>query len=209
MHGPIRWPDGKDFAFTIFDDCDYQTAENVRAVYDFITEIGLRTTKTVWTVRGSEKPREKVTNGSTCDDEAYLKWALDLQELGFEIALHNVSYHTSPRERTLRGMAQFRKWFGHDPHCLANHSRCQEGIYWGAARLTGLQRTFYNLVHRNRRRNEAFIRQGEWFFVPMRRNIAASPLLILRNEPLRRGEDVIQPLNRIGDIEGCERHENG
>ena len=102
MNGPIRWPDGKDFAFTIFDDCDHQTAENVRAVYDFITEIGLRTTKTVWTVRGSEKPEEKVTNGSTCDDEAYLKWALELQTRGFEIALHNISYHTSPRERTLR-----------------------------------------------------------------------------------------------------------
>lgn len=39
---------------------------------------------------------------------------------------------------------------------------------------------------RNRRRNEAFLRQGEWFFVP----IAARDfpkLLILRNEPLRRG----------------------
>ena len=65
MHGPIRWPDGKDFAFTLFDDCDYQTAANVRGVYDFLTEIGLRTTKTVWTVRGSEKPGEKVTGGAT------------------------------------------------------------------------------------------------------------------------------------------------
>lgn len=153
MHGPIEWPDGKDFAFTIFDDCDYQTAENVRAIYDFFTEIGLRTTKTVWTVRGSEKPDEKVTGGSTCDDEAYLKWVLDLQRLGFEIALHNVSYHTSPRERTLRGMARFRELFGHDPHCLANHTGCHEGIYWGDARLTGLHRTFYNLMHHNRYRN--------------------------------------------------------
>ena len=42
MHGPIRWPDGKDFAFTLFDDCDYQAAANVRGVYDFLTEIGLR-----------------------------------------------------------------------------------------------------------------------------------------------------------------------
>jgi|RhiMetdeSRZDD1v2_1073273.scaffolds.fasta_scaffold203572_2 hypothetical protein len=153
MSGSIRWPDGKDFAFTIFDDCDYQTAENVRAVYDFITEIGLRTTKTVWTVRGSEKPGEKITGGATCDDEAYLKWALDLQALGFEIALHNVSYHTSPRERTLRGMTRFHEWFGHDPYCLANHTGCHEGIYWGDARLTGLHRTFYNLMQRNRYRN--------------------------------------------------------
>jgi len=37
-----------------------------------------------------------------------------------------------------------------------------------------------------RRRNAAFIRQGEWFFVPAP-NMVANPLLILRNEPLSRG----------------------
>lgn len=40
--------------------------------------------------------------------------------------------------------------------------------------------------NRNRRRNEAFLRQGEWFFVPIG-NRSFSELLILRNEPLRRG----------------------
>lgn len=40
--------------------------------------------------------------------------------------------------------------------------------------------------NRNRRRNEAFLRQGEWFFIPVgERNFPE--LLILRNEPLRRG----------------------
>lgn len=37
-----------------------------------------------------------------------------------------------------------------------------------------------------RRRNAAFIRQGEWFFVPVA-EVKADPLLILRNEPLSRG----------------------
>jgi hypothetical protein len=40
---------------------------------------------------------------------------------------------------------------------------------------------------RNQRRNEVFIRQGEWFFVPVRRTFRPSKLLVLRNEPLRRG----------------------
>ncbi len=40
--------------------------------------------------------------------------------------------------------------------------------------------------HRHRRRNEAYIRQGEWFFVPEPR-LSVSPLEVLRNEPLRRG----------------------
>lgn len=38
----------------------------------------------------------------------------------------------------------------------------------------------------NRRRNEAFIRQGEWFFVP-EPGLSVNPTLILTNEPLRRG----------------------
>lgn len=37
-----------------------------------------------------------------------------------------------------------------------------------------------------RRRNAAFIRQGEWFFVPAK-GVAPDPLRLLRNEPLSRG----------------------
>jgi hypothetical protein len=40
---------------------------------------------------------------------------------------------------------------------------------------------------RNRRRNEAFVRQGEWFFVPAPNWFRANEKLILRNEPIRRG----------------------
>jgi hypothetical protein len=37
-----------------------------------------------------------------------------------------------------------------------------------------------------RRRNAAFVRQGEWFFVPAR-DVEADPLRLLQNEPLSRG----------------------
>ena len=40
---------------------------------------------------------------------------------------------------------------------------------------------------RNRRRNAAFIRQGEWFFLPAP-ELKVNPLSILRNEPLSRGQ---------------------
>jgi hypothetical protein len=40
---------------------------------------------------------------------------------------------------------------------------------------------------RNRRRNDAFIRQGEWFFVPAPIWFRANEKLMLRNEPIRRG----------------------
>jgi hypothetical protein len=42
------------------------------------------------------------------------------------------------------------------------------------------------LDQRHRRRNEAFRRQGEWFFLP-RPDIQVDPRKVLRNEPLRRG----------------------
>lgn len=42
-----------------------------------------------------------------------------------------------------------------------------------------------NLRQRTRRHNRAFIRQGEWFFVPMPR-LVVSPSLILHNEPINR-----------------------
>lgn len=40
---------------------------------------------------------------------------------------------------------------------------------------------------RNRRRNEAFVRQGEWFFVPGPNGFNPNPLMIFHGEPLRRG----------------------
>jgi hypothetical protein len=40
---------------------------------------------------------------------------------------------------------------------------------------------------RLRRRNEAFVRQGEWFFLPAPEGFAVDSRLVLHNEPLRRG----------------------
>jgi hypothetical protein len=140
----INWPDGKDFAFTIFDDPDLGTVDNVAGIYSFLGDIGLRTTLAVWPIRGSGTPK---IGGATCEDEPYLKWVLGLKEQGFEIALHNVTHHTSTREQTVHGLDTFRRLFGHDPWSMANHSGCDENIYWGSARLSGVQRLFYNMLH--------------------------------------------------------------
>jgi hypothetical protein len=40
---------------------------------------------------------------------------------------------------------------------------------------------------RNRRRNEAFVRQGEWFFVPVPEMPQPHKMLVLHNEPIARG----------------------
>ena len=147
MSTRIRWPDGNDFAFTIFDDTDLQIVDNVRPVYEFLANIGLRTTKSVWPLRGGHTP---CNGGSTCEDPEYLQCVLGLQAQGFEIGLHNVTYHTSPRQDTMRGIERFRDLFGHYPYSMANHTGCYEDIYWGNYRLTGAHEVLYNLLHRNK-----------------------------------------------------------
>ena len=81
----IEWPAGKDVAFTIFDDPDLDTVENVAAIYSFLGDLGLRTTKAVWPIRGNDTPK---IGGVICEDKPYLKWVLRLKEQRFEIALH-------------------------------------------------------------------------------------------------------------------------
>jgi hypothetical protein len=137
------WPDGKRFAFSVFDDTDLSTLENVQPVYALLADLGFRTTKSVWAFAGSGRP---LSGGCTCDDRPYRDWLLRLQEQGFEIALHNATYHTSPREDTIRGFNLFAEIFGHDPKTLANHANVAESIYWFGARLSGSRALAYNMM---------------------------------------------------------------
>jgi hypothetical protein len=139
----IEWPEGKEFAFTIFDDPDGQPTDVGRRVYDLLADLGLRTTKAVWPIRGAGPPSDL---GQTCQDDDYLQWTLGLQRAGFEIAFHNATFHTSNRAQTLRGLDQFAEYFGAPPTSMANHFFSHEEIYWGDQRVSGLQRLFYNLL---------------------------------------------------------------
>ncbi len=147
--GPITWPDGKRFAFTVFDDTDLATLGRLVPVYDMLGDLGLRTTKSVWPILGEGTPH---IGGLTCDDPEYLAWTLRLQASGFEIGSHGASCVTSPRAQVIRAMARFRELYGHTPHTLANHSGCRESIYWGPDRVDGLARVAYNAMTRFRNR---------------------------------------------------------
>jgi len=63
------------------------------------------------------------------------------------------------------------------------------------------------------RKNRAFRRQGEWFFVP-ERSLVVDHALVLRHEPLRRGAGkphLVEELFRRGGetVHVCRRHPNG
>ena len=146
----IEWPEGRPFAFTVFDDTDRATLENVRPVYDFLYELGFRTTKSVWMLDPGEPGGDP---GLSCQAPPYRDWLLELQGRGFEIGYHGASGGTSDRERTLRALDLFEKTFGRRPATFANHAANRENVYWGQARLTGLWALIYaSPLHRRRTR---------------------------------------------------------
>jgi hypothetical protein len=139
----VSWPNGHKFAFTIFDDTDWATVEKVRPVYDLLTDLGMRTTKSVWVLRCEGRA---MNEGATCDDREYREWVMSLQNQGFEIGIHNVSPTTSTREETRRGLERFRELFGEEKIIHCNHLGCQENMYWYDARLTSWRRGLYRAL---------------------------------------------------------------
>jgi len=76
-----------------------------------------------------------------------------------------------------------------------------------------LARSHVSSRKRYSRKNRAFRRQGEWFFVP-ESSLVVDEKLILRNEPLRRGAGkphMVEELSRTGGetVHVCRRHPKG
>ena len=131
---PFDWPGGKRFAFTVIDDTDVATVENVMPVYRLLEQLGMRATKTVWPV-GCPEGSKNFSSSQTLEDPDYLEFVLDLQRRGFEIASHGATMESSRRERTLAAMERFRELFGAYPRIHANHALNRENLYWGPGRF--------------------------------------------------------------------------
>ena len=131
--GMGRFPDNKRFAFSVFDDTDESTVENVGPVYRLLAELGIRTTKSVWPL--AEAPEGDI-GGQTLQDKAYLDFVLGLQRDGFEIGLHNVRNYDAPREMIERGLEVFCDLTGQYPRTHCNHYSNRDNVYWGSCRLS-------------------------------------------------------------------------
>lgn len=127
-------PDGKRFAFSVLDDTDDSTLENVEPLYTMLREYGFRTTKTVWPLDCPEKSRNFFA-AETLQDKPYLRFVHELADAGFEVAFHGATMESSPRERTLEGLEYLRGEFGHYPKLFCNHGQNRENLYWGAKRF--------------------------------------------------------------------------
>ena len=159
-----RFPDNKSFAFTVFDDTDRSTVENIQPVYRLLTELGIRTTKSVWPL--PQTPGGRI-DGSTLEDKRYLDFVISLQKEGFEIGLHNVRNHDATRETVQQGFEQFYKLLGHYPGTHCNHDTNRENLYWGAGRFGAPTiRMAYNLATRFRHSNyfEGHVKSSPYFW---------------------------------------------
>jgi len=78
MNKKITWPDNKRFVFTIFDDTDRANLKDNQLVYQCLYELGFKTTKSAWIVKGNQPHKDE---GITCDDKKYLNWLLDLKKM--------------------------------------------------------------------------------------------------------------------------------
>ena len=165
------YPDGKNFAFTITADPDYNKLKNDILIYDFFTEVGLRTTIAVW-VKNSTRSTgipgilDYKQYGDSCERDDYLKYMQDLQKRGFEIALHTVSSGNDYREETIKGYELFKDYFGAYPSINIMHSTNLENVYWGKKVVeNGLIRSFIGLfADRANIPYEGEVQQSKYFW---------------------------------------------
>lgn len=135
--GRTAFPAGGQFAFTILDDTDDATVENVEPIYELLFELGFRTTKTAWPLDCPEGS-ELYFAAETLQDARYLAFIRGLAGRGFEIAFHGATMESSVRERTLEGLRFLEEELGVPLKIHCNHGQNRENLYWGSNRYRTL-----------------------------------------------------------------------
>ncbi len=197
------FPEGRRFAFTIVDDTDVGTAENLRPVYELLRQLGMRTTKTVWPI-GWKAGWSAFISSQTLDDPEYLAFIRELHDSGFEITWHGATMESSPRERTIEALDRFRDLFGHYPRIHVNHSRNRENLYWGRERLDSpILRRLYDLLAGGGATFEGHVKESPFWWgdlaqqhVEYARNLTFDDVNVARINPTIPYRDPRRPLVR-------------
>ncbi len=120
--------------FCITDDTDAATLEQTRAVYDFLMEQEIRTTKTVWPFHPTEPcgipaTPDSTLRGITLQDAGYLSYCSMLARNGYDICLHGASAGNNSRQATLDALDFAEQHFGPSDTFIC-HSKNAENLYW-------------------------------------------------------------------------------
>ena len=199
MHKKIIWPDNKKFAFTIFDDTDRSNLEDSKIIYQYLEELGFKTTRSVWMLSNNDNSEEK---GVTCENNLYLDWLLEIKNKGFEIGYHNATSNSSTRQNTKKALDKFVKIFDQMPVVMANHSENKENIYWGSHRLSGSRKIIYNILtfFKKNKYYEGHKKSSSYFwgdfckeYISYVRNFVFSDINTLKCCPYMPYEDLTKP----------------
>ncbi len=125
------WPNNKRFAFTIIDDTDGATTDNIKPVYDLLVSLEIKATKTVWVY-----PPKDMFKGQCLLDEDYMNFILWLRDKGFEIAFHGAGSGNYTRKEVLDSLEVFNDIIGYYPKIHINHGYNPDSMYWGKKRFT-------------------------------------------------------------------------
>ena len=156
------------FKFSIIDDTDDGTVENLRPVYDLLYKNKIFITKTVWVY----PPRDKNSNGDSLQRKEYLDFIKELHEKGFEIALHNVGSGDYERMEILKGLEFFKKKLGFYPSIHINHSYNKDSIYGGYKRFNWPVKNLIKLLYPQYREEfEGDIESSKYFWGDIHKDI--------------------------------------
>lgn len=160
----MRLPDNKRFAFSVLDDTDVATLDYIKPIYDFLGNLGMRTTKTVWPSRYSGP--SPFAGSHSLENPEYAEYIQRIQGLGFEIAFHGARMESSKRPETIRALGLFRDLLGAFPRTYAAHATNKENLYWGADRIgTPLLRLLFRVLEGGRQgRFEGHVDGSEYFW---------------------------------------------
>jgi hypothetical protein len=168
-YGPIAFPDGKKFAFTICDDTDMATVENIKPVYDYLYDLGMRTTKTVWVLPTNDSLAWP-NRGETLNDSAYTRFILDLKEKGFEIALHGCRGGSSQRAEIINSLENYNDIIGEYPKIHINHYINKDNLYWGVDKLDLIPLKILYILSKANEKSYGHIPESEYFWGDVARN---------------------------------------
>ena len=134
--------------------------------------------------------------------------------MGVDRANHNLLLfardNRNAKYRFLCGLDE-KGWFAAAvPEAVSNIADAMDALK--PAQIIGAQKNLKS-KHKNRRKNAAFLRQGEWFFIPAP-NVEPDPMLIIKNEPIRRGNGsahMVEEIYRSGGetVYVCNKYPNG
>jgi len=143
----MKYPEGKKFAFSVIDDTDVSTVENIKPIYDLLEKLQFRTSKTIW-MKNCIGRSKNFSRSQTMENPEYAEYVDSLKEKGFEICFHGASMESSPREFIMDALEKYRERFGDYPRIHCNHAQNRDNLYWGEERFnTWVFRMAYRLTH--------------------------------------------------------------